>query len=246
MKMEYQTLLSYLLGSPLKKGILQRRKNSIFSLLGARFMLEVPISKQKQTNKAKQMLLPKTAKEIYLMYKSLWHKTFKGRDQRDQKICVYFTLSLISRSRVGQWRVCHSDSELGGVGLYLSKILLWFWVFGVFLWYKDLFSRKVGGFLHTLIQKRKAGRGQRDLPTFLISDTRVPAVLWDSLSWTPSAFWKCLIYVPNTTSLYKTSGFFITAHKFSNKTPSLCISRQQVIAHLTGPKWTIRKIYSPS
>lgn len=69
--MEYQALLSHLLGQPLKKGILQRRKNSIFSLLGARFMLEVPISKQKQTNKAKQTLLPKTAKEIYLMYKFL-------------------------------------------------------------------------------------------------------------------------------------------------------------------------------
>lgn len=174
MKMEYQTLLSYLLGSPLKKGILQRRKNSIFSLLGARFMLEVPISKQKQTNKAKQTLLPKTAKEIYLMYKSLWHKTFKGRDQRDRKICVYFTLSLISRSRVGQWRVCHSDSELGGVGLYLSKILLWFWVFGVFLWYKDCFPGRSEGSFTLWFRRQRQGE---DRETFLLSWFRIPECL---------------------------------------------------------------------
>lgn len=46
MKVERQTLLSYLLGLPLKEGIIQRRENSVFSLLGARFLLEVPISKQ--------------------------------------------------------------------------------------------------------------------------------------------------------------------------------------------------------
>lgn len=137
-------------------------------------MLEVPISKQKQTNKAKQTLLPKTAKEIYLMYKSLWHKTFKGRDQRDQKICVYFTLSLIWRSRVGQWRVCHSDSELGGVGLTYLRLSSDSGSLVSFSGIRICFPGRSEGSFTLWFRRERQGE---DRETFLLSWFRIPECL---------------------------------------------------------------------